>query len=750
MTEDVTDYSTAAPLYQAEGWTGILPLPPNKKIPPPKGTTGYDGYYPSGPDIAEWIANNSGGNLALRLPNTVVGIDVDDYKSKQGGKTLAEAERRWGPLPDSIRSTARDDGISGIRLFSIDAGMEFETILTFPEMGLGDIEIIQYFHRYCVAWPSVHPDTGRRYMWLDGNDNWRDIPSAYSLPRLPDRWIEGLSRKVAAQKLTGTTDVAAALIAIPQGQMSMAVQDTLKKAITEITTAGATRHDTTLKNVLRLLRRAEEGETGVLDALEELRGVFVKLVTKDGSRSVEDARAEFDRMVEGQRGHGLIAETPSVQALIGAGPKKPEALAYDGYVNTTLAQIAHEVHADTTALRGQLASVAEAEPEDNALIWELMGEPPPPPIAPEPAFRTSWGETDVLGALLGTWEPVVPTELARLDGALLLYPGRVNALVGEPESGKSWIIQLACAQAMALGRNIVYIDFEDSLHSMIDRFRHLSVPDDIIGRHLTYIQPDSALGPDEQEELYRSLERRLPAITVVDGVNAAMTILGLDLEKNKDATTFHQYLLAPLTRNNSAVVTIDHIPKNRMGQGGFAIGAQAKKAMVDGAMIGVQSKEPFGKGRLGYSEMLVMKDKPGAVRALAERRGNIDYLATVTLDARQSGTVRVVLAFDTQAQEQQGPSKKDLGLMSRMERISAFIEQYDAENKGVSLRKIIDGVGGGKGEATGAVNVLIDKGHLRVEKVGRSNLHFLERPYKVSAEDLRSASGVDPDSLLGL
>src|SRR5690606_17877451 len=115
-------YAEAAGLYYQAGWRGVLPLPPGQKIPPPKGTTGHSGLWPSWPDIQAWADENPTGNIALRLPNTVVGIDVDHYEEKRGGDTLAEAERRWGALPPTVRSTARIDGISGIRLFRIEAG----------------------------------------------------------------------------------------------------------------------------------------------------------------------------------------------------------------------------------------------------------------------------------------------------------------------------------------------------------------------------------------------------------------------------------------------------------------------------------------------------------------------------------------------------------------------------------------------------------------------------------------------------
>ena len=59
-----------------------------------------------------------GSNLGLRVNYGQIGIDVDAYDAKTGGRTLVEAESRWGPLPPTYRSSSRiDDDVSGIRVW---------------------------------------------------------------------------------------------------------------------------------------------------------------------------------------------------------------------------------------------------------------------------------------------------------------------------------------------------------------------------------------------------------------------------------------------------------------------------------------------------------------------------------------------------------------------------------------------------------------------------------------------------------
>src|SRR4051794_34890295 len=72
----VTAYAVAAPAYLARGWAP-LPLPPRRKYPPPDGWTGYDAPYPSSADVQTWVEDRGHWNIGLRLPDTLLGLDVD-------------------------------------------------------------------------------------------------------------------------------------------------------------------------------------------------------------------------------------------------------------------------------------------------------------------------------------------------------------------------------------------------------------------------------------------------------------------------------------------------------------------------------------------------------------------------------------------------------------------------------------------------------------------------------------------------
>lgn len=168
-----------AQMYRDAGFEGTLPLPLNKKFPPPRGYTGRSGLFPTDAEIADWSSTLS--NIALRLPQGVIGVDVDAYGDKHGNETIAELEAKLGPLPATKRSSSREDGISGIYLYTVPPELGYVA-----DLGPG-VEVVQYDYRYMVVWPSIHP-SGNQYRWWQ-EDTETQPPNLSELPTLPDTWL---------------------------------------------------------------------------------------------------------------------------------------------------------------------------------------------------------------------------------------------------------------------------------------------------------------------------------------------------------------------------------------------------------------------------------------------------------------------------------------------------------------------------------------------------------------------------------
>lgn len=237
----------------ATGWSP-LPLPPRAKAEPPKGYTGYAGRYVTPEQVKRWTWD---GNIAIRLPPTVVGVDVDVYH----GGSIAELEERYGALPQTVWSTSRDDG-SGIALFRVPAGT---TLTTNPAQG---IDMIQAHHRYMVVSPSIHPD-GNPYGWIDEQSG-EDLdapPEPWELPELPWRWIEALSVTKTEAAAAATPDEARAFIEAHTAATFPAGLRGVTKRLAEF---QGSRHDTLVETACWALREAAAGLYAASSAVEVL------------------------------------------------------------------------------------------------------------------------------------------------------------------------------------------------------------------------------------------------------------------------------------------------------------------------------------------------------------------------------------------------------------------------------------------------------------------------------------------------
>lgn len=185
-------YAYGAVLYRQAGWQSPLPVV-GKDVNLPDGFTGYEGRDAVDDDIARWIDERGSDNVCLRMPEDVLGIDVDAYDGRNGSRTLEWWSEQVGePLPPTWHSTSRDDGESGIYFFRVPAGRTWKSHLGRDS----NVEIIRRAHRYAVCWPSVHPATGRRYFWYrpDGTIVMDDVPDIEVLTALPDAWVTALAK----------------------------------------------------------------------------------------------------------------------------------------------------------------------------------------------------------------------------------------------------------------------------------------------------------------------------------------------------------------------------------------------------------------------------------------------------------------------------------------------------------------------------------------------------------------------------
>lgn len=278
-------YGAVAADYLAAGFAP-LPLDPGTKWPPPEGFTGHHGD-PTPEQVEEWSRQNPTGNIALRLPADVIGIDVDHYgATKRGLDELRTLEERLGSLPPTVISTSRENG-SGIRLYLVPNGTKLAGSLG------ASIEAIQRHHRYIVASPSIHPDTGQRYRWIEeGSGEVLDrVPRIDELPALPSVWLEEFSRPDLGDTAAGANgeQVAKFIAEHDSGERS----DWLAQQRRRLDERDSGRHDALVSVAMRAMREAAAGAYPAAAAIEMLRAWWLEVMDDTARRDGD----EFDKAI---------------------------------------------------------------------------------------------------------------------------------------------------------------------------------------------------------------------------------------------------------------------------------------------------------------------------------------------------------------------------------------------------------------------------------------------------------------------
>ncbi len=338
--------------------------------------------------------------------------------------------------------------------------------------------------------------------------------------------------------------------------------------------------------------------------------------------------------------------------------------------------------------------------------------------------ETSWTPLD-LNALLDADNlddlTPAPTVFARSDGHMLLYPQAIHSISGEPGSGKTWAAVLAAAQEFTDGHNVLYIDFEDRVETLISRLRSIGTPDHHIRNHLRYMRPQTALTPTGRHALDHAAKDC--TLAVVDGITEAMTLHGLSLMDNEDVARWLALVPHHIANQGPAVLQIDHVVKNSEARGRYAIGGQHKLAGITGCAYKMLTIRSFGRGNHGQAKLVIDKDKHGRVGP------NGATAAEIHLDARDPNATE---AWIDPPQETSFSADGEIRPTHLMERVSVYLEHVaDATGK-----QIESAVKGKRDYVRRAVRVLIAEGYVATSDGPRgSTLHKSLSAYREADDD---------------
>lgn len=246
---------------------------------------------------------------------------------------------------------------------------------------------------------------------------------------------------------------------------------------------------------------------------------------------------------------------------------------------------------------------------------------------------TTWEAIDLSTWLDGSRETPQPAVgISRTDGIKLLYPGCEHTVFGETEAGKSWLALECAAVEIRMGRDVVYIHYEESNPaSTIERLQLLYCTRADIAEHLRFVAPAR---PVRGEWLAPLLDPP-PSLVIHDGVNEAMSLHGDGINDTDGAAAFRRTVIKPFTAAGVTSLSCDHVVKNSESRGRYAIGSVHKVNAIDGAAFLMENIAPFGRGLRGASRVYVTKDRPGQLRAYGKptEHAGKTFIGVLAVDA---------------------------------------------------------------------------------------------------------------------
>ncbi|MEZ5374819.1 MAG: bifunctional DNA primase/polymerase, partial [Microthrixaceae bacterium] len=632
---------TAALAYAARGWR-VLPIKPGTKHPPIKAW--QEAATTDAETIANWFTHlyrDHGVGIATGAASGVWVLDVDDWEA------LATLEEEHGRLPATYSVTTGSGGIH--QYYAVPDG---QTITNANQLPRG-IDV-RGEGGQVVAPPSMHPESGQAYT--------QEHSSPDALAQAP-AWLLELVRAPERSEA-------------PERPTTPPVDAGHRPGdIWAATTSWA--------DILK--------PDGWQFAYTDPGGT--EMWVRPGKEMREGVSASV-----GHKGSDVLKVFTS--SLEGMGLSEGETYTKIGY----LAATRHS--GDHSAAAAWLASQGHRE-DEGQVIADMIGTFPEgeAPVIDLPPLQLDdgdddWSPIDLVSIAreieAGEREREVPTILA-VEGHLpLIYRARIGSLFGTPGGGKTWVALHALAEQLKAGEIVGLIDWEDSADGTVARLLALGVTPDQMARFI-YFSVATAL-PADLDRILVHLGKA--ALVVLDSAGEAMGAAGID--PNADgpvAAWMARVKLLTRSEARTAVLLLDHVPKDKEAPSGFAIGSQRKLAAVTGAAYRLETVVEPARGKPGKLRLIVAKDRLG-------NRAKGTTAAEVHIEPGEGEQVNISLTVsEAQLATERGEVFRPTHLM---ERVSRFVEDYPE----CSTRTIREHIKG-KGEAVKqAIEVLVAEGYI--------------------------------------
>jgi len=371
----------------------------------------------------------------------------------------------------------------------------------------------------------------------------------------------------------------------------------------------------------------------------------------------------------------------------------------------------------------------------------------------------------------GTHRRLEPTILRTSENNALIYPSRLNIIMGAPESMKSWTAKFACVQTMIAGQPVVYIDCEESdgitcAERIYAIALGLGVTADTLktwlegplkedgtrdrGKRLFYYRAEtSGIDGRARSQILRIVRNLKVAFVVLDGFAAAMASHTPPLEEDK-ARDVNMYLsgnIWPIVNAGAGVLVVDHIAKSAgsAGSTGFQNrgprGSGAKLAAVSGVAIQAQVVIAGSSWTPGRVELYISKDRPGRVKIV--QRNNKRLAGVLVSTPNNEGGIEITkleLLSPDEVATQQAEKRWDL---IAAEKVSKLLGEVGRAMSKTEIKETLNddrkrnGGSGWRAETmVKAIEFLANNNWVRIEKDGRNELIARLADYKADFGDI--------------
>lgn len=366
---------------------------------------------------------------------------------------------------------------------------------------------------------------------------------------------------------------------------------------------------------------------------------------------------------------------------------------------------------------------------------------------------SSWQFEDLTQLASGIELPPTPTVFQREDGQGLFYRGAVNDLHGEPGCGKSMIAQIATAQELKQGHDVIYIDYEDSARNVVKRLLLLGVTGEAIVTHLHYVRPSAKPSSPTSLDGWRETLQYADTATlaIIDGVTSCLAYAGLDSNSGDDIAAWYNTMPRLISACGPAVVLIDHVVKSKDNRGRYAGGSMQKLALIDGISYSVDMTKPVGKGVRGTIVIKSGKDRISEIEEhcavnWSSNGSHLREAARIEINSTDPKLMHVTITRPNMMPSEDRQTKRDdfrpTGLM---EKISQLVENAIEEPSQSELFDALksDGSGAKTAIMSKAIRLLLEEGYV-TNRASRHNraCYRSVRPYR-QIDDPKSDSFVD-------